>query len=1203
MTDKAGNPASAIANDSKDATAPTIAIGNDGSHGDSVYNLAEVTAGVVVSGSTTGVEQNQQVTVTFTDSTGAKVSTTANVDANGNWTASSANLGGLKDGNITVTANVTDKAGNPASAIANDSKDATAPDAPVVNFLSTGLSGAYYALNDTAIQGGTPLAEVLKDIQNGTPTATFVAQTLNFNTVSNNLGSIGNLSTFLGGNASNLQFAGGSQSTSYNQAILKMNGAFSAAAGTYTLTVTADDGYQILVDGQPVTDNSNHPAATATYTLNLSATAGNLHTIQVVYWDQGGVATFKASLTPSGSSTATPINTVTANTVTATVTLDAQDQTDLNNGGKVHITSSSGTDVTLHLSGSNLVDAAGTTVYAYQNGVIYLPVSTPAVGTNLTVTATVLDAAGNVSLPGSNSYHLPSAPPVLITTDGDQNGYLNSAELTAAGNKVSSTVQLDPSVISAGGSANIVVVDAGVTTTLQVNKDGSITGQANGVTASYSSTTGQVVLTMGAPGDAKSVSVTATQTDNFGNVSGSKSASALEDITAPTVAFTGKLAGDDIINAAEHNQALTINGTTTGVEDGQKVDVVLGGVHYSATVTGNAWSLSVPATAVGALADGNYTVTANVSDKAGNPAAQATHPLAVDTVAPTIAIAAHLSTDDVINAVEHNQQLTINGTTSGVENNQVVDVVLGGVHYSATVTNNAWTLNVPAANVAALADGNYTVTANVSDLAGNAATQATHALGVDTTLPTVNLVSNIVATQLFNTTWESVSQNTNVNTPSDGWKLVTTNDVAPGGINGFEIWTSSDTMTRADGSSFTPSASSTGGSNWLELNNSTSNIIQTLGITRDVTTVAGAQYTLSLDYAGRPGYSSDVNKIGVLVDGKLVAEYSATSGSTLDWHNISFNFTGSGGTQTITILTDTPAAAVDPSGRGAMVDNIVLTQGGFQAADSSGLTTIGLSNLLTASHPVAVSAETLTLNISGLTTAEGAPSLVLHGTTYTPDASGNLSVSGLSLSDLQSGSLQLSGNYHGQVTFNATVTATETNGNTATSSTVPVTFTVANGNEVHGASGTDYLYGGAGATLLQGGAGNDTMTGGTGVDTFKWVLGDQGTTSKPAVDTIINFNTASKASGGDVLDLRDLLQGEHATGSSANLTNYLHFTTTTSGGVTSTVVHVSETGTVGSSETQQIVLQGVDLTHSGGATLTDTQIIQNLLTNNKLITD
>ena len=129
------------------------------------------------------------------------------------------------------------------------------------------------------------------------------------------------------------------------------------------------------------------------------------------------------------------------------------------------------------------------------------------------------------------------------------------------------------------------------------------------------------------------------------------------------------------------------------------------------------------------------------------------------------------------------------------------------------------------------------------------------------------------------------------------------------------------------------------------------------------------------------------------------------------------------------------------------------------------------------------------------------------------------------------------------------------------------------------------------------------MTGGTGVDTFKWVLGDQGTTSKPAVDTIINFNTASKASGGDVLDLRDLLQGEHATGSSANLTNYLHFTTTTSGGVTSTVVHVSETGTVGSSETQQIVLQGVDLTHSGGATLTDTQIIQNLLTNNKLITD
>ena len=39
-----------------------------------------------------------------------------------------------------------------------------------------------------------------------------------------------------------------------------------------------------------------------------------------------------------------------------------------------------------------------------------------------------------------------------------------------------------------------------------------------------------------------------------------------------------------------------------------------------------------------ALADGSYTVKADVSDLAGNPATQATHSLTVDEHAPTVAI-------------------------------------------------------------------------------------------------------------------------------------------------------------------------------------------------------------------------------------------------------------------------------------------------------------------------------------------------------------------------------------------------------------------------------------------------------------------------------------------------------------------------------------------------------------------------------------
>ena len=160
-------------------------------------------------------------------------------------------------------------------------------------------------------------------------------------------------------------------------------------------------------------------------------------------------------------------------------------------------------------------------------------------------------------------------------------------------------------------------------------------------------------------------------------------------------------------------------------------------------------------------------------------------------------------------------------------------------------------------------------------------------------------------------------------------------------------------------------------------------------------------------------------------------------------------------------------------------------------------------------------------------------------------------------------------------------------------------------DEIYGGAGNDVIIGGSGSSLISGGAGNDTLTGGLGSDTFKWSLGDAGTTGKPAVDAITDFDKAAAISGGDVLDLRDLLQGESHTGTSAgNLGSYLHFEKSGS----DTVVHISSNGgyTGGSfnagATDQKIVLQGVDLTNSG-ALNTDAQIIQDLLTKGKLSAD
>ena len=154
----------------------------------------------------------------------------------------------------------------------------------------------------------------------------------------------------------------------------------------------------------------------------------------------------------------------------------------------------------------------------------------------------------------------------------------------------------------------------------------------------------------------------------------------------------------------------------------------------------------------------------------------------------------------------------------------------------------------------------------------------------------------------------------------------------------------------------------------------------------------------------------------------------------------------------------------------------------------------------------------------------------------------------------------------------------------------------------------DVLLGNAGNDNLQGNGGNDLLLGGPGSDVFAWSLGDQGTGGvggAAAVDVIRDFDGRAPSAGGDVLDLRDLLQGENTTGGTGNLDKFLHFETAGS----DTVIHVSHAGDFDAggmgTETQRIVLQGVDLRADLGLTAGagDVEVIAKLLDQNKLIVD
>lgn len=179
------------------------------------------------------------------------------------------------------------------------------------------------------------------------------------------------------------------------------------------------------------------------------------------------------------------------------------------------------------------------------------------------------------------------------------------------------------------------------------------------------------------------------------------------DTIPPVVAIDGPIAGDDVINAAEQDAALTVSGTTDA-EDGQEVTVTVNGVEYTATAAGGAWSVEVPAADLAGLGDGDtVAVTADVAD-AGNPAAQASASVDTD-------FSAGIAIDAIgdLNAASRLDDFEITGTSTGVEAGQTVTVTFNGTDYTGDVQGDGtWSVTVPQADMAAIGDEVSEVTAS-----------------------------------------------------------------------------------------------------------------------------------------------------------------------------------------------------------------------------------------------------------------------------------------------------------------------------------------------------------------------------------------------------------------------------------------------------------------------------------------------------------
>ena len=336
-------------------------------------------------------------------------------------------------------------------------------------------------------------------------------------------------------------------------------------------------------------------------------------------------------------------------------------------------------------------------------------------GANLTVTADVSDAAGNPAAQASSSLTTDFTAPT-VTLDAVADGTINLIDQGRDLQITGTTTAADgePVVVSFNGQ----------------NYGGAANGGTWSVTIPQADLTG---LTTGTD-----VAVSVTVTDAAGNASPAATASVPVDLTGPSITIADLPVGD-ALNAVEAGSDLTVSGSTNNVPDGQTVTVTLNGQTYTGTVSGGAWSVTIPAADLGALTDGGaFTLTADVSDADGLAAQQVSTGLMADFTAPTLEISS-LSSGAVMNGTEGRTDLTVTGTTNA-EDGQVVTVTLNSKTYTGTVSGGSWSVTVPAADLGALPDAaTIQLTADVTDAAGNPATQAGSSFDTDFTAPTVTL--------------------------------------------------------------------------------------------------------------------------------------------------------------------------------------------------------------------------------------------------------------------------------------------------------------------------------------------------------------------------------------------------------------------------------------------------------------------------------
>ncbi|HAX3462503.1 TPA: Ig-like domain-containing protein [Escherichia coli] len=733
----AGNPVSVTHPVTVDLTAVAVSI--NAITADDVINAAEKGAALTLSGSTSGVEAGQTVTVTF----GGKTYT-ASVAANGSWSTSvpAADMAALRNGDASAQASVSNVNGNNATTTHAYSVDASVPTVTINTIAGDDI------LN--AAEAGAALTITGSSTAEAGQTVTVTLNGANYTGTVQTDGSWSisvppaDLSALT---ASNYTVSAAVSDKAGNPASVNHNLTVDTSVPVVTInTVAGDDVINATehAQAQIISGSATGAATGSTVTVTIGTNTFTTVLDASGNWSVGvpasvvsalanGTVTINASVTDAAGNSGSATHQVTVNTGLPSITFNAISGDNVLNadekGQPLTISGSStglatGAQVTVTLNGHNYsatTDAAG-------NWTLTVPVSDlAALGqANYIVSASATSAAGNTASSQANLLVDSGLPGVTINTvAGDD--IINAAEAGAA-------QTISGVVTRAAASDTVTVTLGGNTYTAQVQAD-----------LSWSVSVPAADLQALGNGD---LTITASVTNANGNT-GSGTRDITIDANLPGLRVD-TVAGDDIVNSIEHGQALVITGGSSGLNAGVPLTITINGTAYSATVQADgSWSVGIPAANVSAWPAGALTVEVDGQSSAGNPVG-VSHPFTVDLTAVAISIST-VASDDVINAAEKGTNLTLSGSTSGIESGQTVTVTFGGKTYTASVAaNGSWSVNVPAADLAILPDGAANVQASVSSASGNSAS-ATHAYSVDASAPTLT-INTIASDDILNAT-------------------------------------------------------------------------------------------------------------------------------------------------------------------------------------------------------------------------------------------------------------------------------------------------------------------------------------------------------------------------------------------------------------------------------------------------------------------